>query len=153
VNNDLERIGDHAQNIAKRAVKMAREGWREAPPPGLRKMADRVLPMLKRSLDALVRMDSQAARSVCREDDEVDALLKDLFLVQMDRMAKHPDWIPHLMGDLSVARNLERVADLATNIAEDVVFTVEGEVIRHGGGSDSPGRDNVVSLPRGRTQG
>jgi phosphate uptake regulator len=57
------------------------------------------------------------------------------------------------MGDLSVARNLERVADLATNIAEDVVFTVEGEVIRHGGGSDSPGRDNVVSLPRGRTQG
>ncbi|HMB68900.1 MAG TPA: phosphate signaling complex protein PhoU [bacterium] len=153
VNNDLERIGDHAQNIAKRTVKMTREGWKESPPPGLRKMADRVLQMLKRSLDALVRMDPQAARAVCREDDEVDALLKDLFQIQMGRMAEHPDWIPHLMGDLSVARNLERVADLATNIAEDVVFTVEGEVIRHGGGPEAGSPGNVVPLPRGRTQG
>jgi phosphate transport system protein len=152
VNNDLERIGDHAQNIAKRAVKMARDGWKEAPPPGLRKMTDRVLQMLKRSLDALVRMDPQAARAVCREDDDVDALLKELFQSQMERMAKHPDWIPHLMGDLSVARNLERIADLATNIAEDVVFTVEGEVIRHGHGLP-PDAGNVVPLPRGRSQG
>ena len=113
-------------------------------------MADRVLQMLKRSLDALVRMDPQAARAVCREDDDVDALLKELFQVQMERMAKHPEWIPHFMGDLSVARNLERIADLATNIAEDVVFTVEGEVIRHGGGP--PDGANVVPLPRGRSR-
>lgn len=152
VNNDLERIGDHAQNIAKRAVKMAREEWKEAPPSGLRKMADRVLAMLKRSLDALVRMDPQAARAVCREDDDVDELLKELFRVQMERMAKHPEWIPHLMGDLSVARNLERIADLATNISEDVVFTVEGDVIRHGGGPLEAG-DNVVPLPQERSQG
>ncbi|NNE43944.1 MAG: phosphate signaling complex protein PhoU, partial [Gemmatimonadetes bacterium] len=145
VNNDLERIGDLAKNIAKRARDLARAEWPEAPSRDLRKMMKRVQRMLKHALDALVRLDSQAARAVCREDDEVDLLLKDVFHALEEEMIRQPKNVPQYLATLSVARHLERIADLATNIAEDVVFTVEGEVIRHGGGEELA---RVVPIPR-----
>ena len=127
---------------------LARADWPEAPSRDLRRMMKRVQSMLHHALDSLVRLDPQAARAVCREDDDVDRLLKDVFDALAEAMAKAPDRIPEYISTLTVARCLERIADLATNIAEDVVFTVEGEVIRHGGGEDD---SNVVPMPQNRS--
>jgi phosphate transport system protein len=132
VNNDLERIGDLAKNIAKRARQLAEANWPEEPSRDLRCMMQRVQKVLKHALDALVRLDPQAARAVCREDDDVDLLLKDIFGSLQRSMMEDPAHVPQYLATLSVARYLERIADLATNIAEDVVFMVEGEIIRHG---------------------
>ncbi|MGQ0720350.1 MAG: phosphate signaling complex protein PhoU [Candidatus Eiseniibacteriota bacterium] len=147
VNNDLERVGDLAKNIAERALDLARAGWTQAPSKELRRMMQRVQSMLTRSLDALVRLDPQLARSVCRDDDEVDLLLKEIFDAVSKAIIQDPQNVRLFIATLSVARYLERIADQTTNIAEDVVFLVEGEVIRHGGG----GQDNIVPLPRDRS--
>jgi len=152
VNNDLERVGDLAKNIAKRARQLAKAEWPKAPSGDLRRMMKRVQSMLNQALDSLVRMDTGLARSVCREDDEVDALLKEIFHSLERAMREDPQHISQYMATLSVARYLERTADLTTNIAEDVVFTVEGVVIRHGGekGDGGASGGNVVPMPRGR---
>ena len=94
-------------------------------------MADRVRGMLRDSLDALVRLDAEAARGVLGQDDAVDAAHRAMFAACAQLMKDSPDHVERAIATISASRNLERIADLATNIAEDVVFLVEGEVIRH----------------------
>lgn len=130
VNNDLERMGDMALNIAERTAFLASTAPLPVPAQ-FAKMLSRVSNMVRESLDALVNGDTGLARRVRLEDDEVDATNREMFIVLQDLMRRQPDMVERAVHTLSISRNLERIADLATNIAEDVVFMVEGEVIRH----------------------
>ena len=130
VNNDLERMGDLALNIAKRAKHLAMAEPLAAA-DRLPVMADIVRGMLRDALDALVNQDSALARRVLARDDAVDDSHREMFAVMQDVMKADPNAIERGVNTISASRNLERIADLATNIAEDVIFLVEGEVIRH----------------------
>ncbi len=131
INNDLERIGDLAVNIARKAVSFIEET--EMPMPfDLAGMWDKTQSMLRDSIDALVNMDGALAASVCRRDDEVDKIKRDVRLAVEDRIRLEPQNVRPLMRLLAVSRNLERIADCATNIAEDVIYMSEGRIIRHG---------------------
>jgi phosphate transport system protein len=130
ISNDLERVGDHAVNIAQSARRLL--AYRViAPEPELVEMARLASEMLAQSLDAFVRSDAIIGRAVCAEDDQVDALHRSMFRILITHMAEDPHVIGAAMELFLVSRNLERVADLATNIAEDVVFLVEGKTIKH----------------------
>lgn len=130
ISNDLERVGDHAVNIAEAVAFLA-----EQPPiahfPEIEEMARLARGMLSDALDHFVRADTRGARDVCRSDDKVDALHESLFRILLTHMMEDPRWIGPSINMLLVSRNLERVADLATNIAEDVVYLVEGRTIKH----------------------
>jgi phosphate transport system protein len=128
--NDLERVGDHAVNIAQSAERL-REARVIAPEPELLEMARQVRAMLSGALDAFVRGDAALGRDICRRDDSVDALHRSAFRILLTHMMEDPHIIGAAMELFLVSRNLERVADLATNIAEDVVFVVEGKTIKH----------------------
>lgn len=130
VNNDLERMGDLAVNIAERATFLASQPPL-ALPIDLAAMTEQVRAMLRDSLDALVNLDVGQARRVLGEDDEVDRRHKEMYHVCQDLMKSDPANVERAVATLSASRNLERIADLATNVAEDLVFLVEGEVIRH----------------------
>ena len=130
INNDLERIADLAANVAERSVDLASIPQFEFPDT-LYKMAENSQWMLKASLDAFVELDSTLARKVCNTDDEVDAGLRAMYGLIQDEVRKDPDRIDRLTQVLSVSRYLERMADLSTNIAEDVVYLSEGQIIRH----------------------
>jgi phosphate transport system protein len=130
ISNDLERVGDHAVNIAQSAERLS--ATRPiAPEPELVEMARQARTMLADALEAFVRGDAQAARAICRRDDSVDALHHSVFRILLTHMMEDPHIIGAGMDLFLVSRNLERVADLATNIAEDVVFLVEGKTIKH----------------------
>lgn len=131
VNNDLERMGDCATNIAERARDLAAQEPIPTPLDELRRMTEAVRAMVGQSLDALVRHDANRAREVCLRDAEVDGLNRRMFVLLQELMQQEPRTVTRAVSTLSVSRNLERIADLATNIAEDVVFLVDGEVIRH----------------------
>jgi phosphate transport system protein len=139
---DLERVGDHAVNIAQSAVRLAKSR-RIAPEPELVEMARLTREMLSDALEAFVRGDSQAGRDVCLRDDKVDALNRSVFRILLTHMMEDPHVIGAGMELFLVSRNLERVADLATNIGEDVVFLVEGKSIKHH--AEREGRD--LELP------
>lgn len=128
--NDLERVGDHAVNIAQSALRLA-DQRAIAPEPELVEMARLARDMLSDALEAFIRGDSQAGREVCRRDDKVDVLHKSVFRILLTHMMEDPHTIGAGMELFLVSRNLERVADLATNIGEDVVFLVEGKSIKH----------------------
>ena len=130
INNDLERIGDLAVNIAERAVFLTSEPPIDIPFdfPG---MSEKTKIMLKNSLDALVNMDAKLARAVCAADDEVDAINRMMYGQVQDGIRKNLEQIESLIHYLGVARHLERIADHATNIAEDVIYMVDGEIARH----------------------
>jgi phosphate transport system protein len=130
INNDLERIADLAVNIAERTLALAEEP-RIPVPFDFAEMARKVQTMLKKSLDALVNMDTRLALQVCDLDDEVDALHKKTYVLVKEQIRENPDALNALVHYLSVSRHLERIADLATNIAEDVVYMIEGEIVRH----------------------
>lgn len=130
VNNDLERMGDLASNIASRAKGLASEDSFPLA-PRITEMVERVRSMVRDSLDALVNLDVGLARKVFDEDDAVDAIHKSMFAELQRRMKKDPAEVERAIQLLSVSRYLERIADLATNVAEDVEFMVEGEIIRH----------------------
>lgn len=130
ISNDLERVGDHAVNIAQSAQRLL-EHRMIAPEPELVEMARIAREMLGGALEAFVRGDSQAGRAICARDDQVDALHRSLFRILITHMAEDPRTIGSAMELFLVSRNLERVADLATNVAEDVVFLVEGRTIKH----------------------
>jgi phosphate transport system protein len=130
VNSDLERIGDHAVHIAERSLHLARE--KAIPmPPDFPQMVQKVREMFRECLDALVNVDVGLARRICQEDDQVDAFLRDMFAHLQDLMRREPDTVERAIHSLSVCRNLERIADLATNVAEDVMFMAEGDIVRH----------------------
>jgi phosphate transport system protein len=131
ISNDLERVGDHAVNIAQSGRRLL-EYRAIAPEPELVEMGRLARDMLARSIDAFVRGDAEAGRDVCRRDDQVDALHRSMFRILITHMAEDPHTIGAAMELFLVSRNLERVADLATNVAEDVVFLVEGKNIKHG---------------------
>jgi phosphate transport system protein len=135
---DLERVGDHAVNIAQSAVRLAKSRP-IAPEPELVEMARLTREMLSDALEAFIRGDSQAGRDVCLRDDKVDALNRSVFRILLTHMMEDPHVIGAGMELFLVSRNLERVADLATNIGEDVVFLVEGKSIKHH--AEREGRD------------
>ena len=130
VNNDLERAGDLARNLAERAeslavaepVEIPREIWT---------MAERIPKMLRSALDAVVKGDTELARSVIAEDEIVDCSHEAMYGVVRGMIEVEPESAGTSIQFLSISRYLERMADLATNIAEDVVFLVDGDVVRH----------------------
>jgi phosphate transport system protein len=137
ISNDLERVGDHGVNIAGSAKRLPRTRSFQLPPE-LNEMTRRAREMLSDVLSAFVRSDAKAAYDVCRRDDEVDALHRSLFRILLTHMAEDPHTISSAIELFLVSRNLERVADLATNIGEDVIFLVEGKSIKHTMGRDDP---------------
>jgi phosphate transport system protein len=130
INNDLERIGDQAVNIAERVDVIAKRDLSEFF-FDYTSMGEKVRDMLKMSLDALVNMDYDLAYSVVMRDDEVDQIKGDAYDRIKQAMSKHPDKIGYLINLLLISRHLERLADHATNIAEEVIYLIEGEIIRH----------------------
>ena len=130
LNNDLERMGDLAVNVAERAAVLATHEplHVDLDVPG---MAHLVRGMVHDAIDAVVRMDTDLARAVWSRDDEVDATHRRAYQVLEDTMEKDPSTVERCMHLLSASRNLERIADAATNIVEDVLFMVLGEVVRH----------------------
>jgi len=130
IGNDLERVGDHAVNIAGSAKRLAAEPSLK-PLVDIPRMADLAAAMLREGLDAFVRRDSATARELVKRDDAVDALNHQMFRELLSFMIEDPRTITRAMELILVARNLERVADLATNIAEEVVFIAEARIIKH----------------------
>jgi phosphate transport system protein len=130
INSDLERIGDLAVNIAERAAYLAGQPRIELP-MDYAGMAEKTQAMVKKSLDALVSLDSGLAREVMAADDEVDHMNRRMYEDIQAEMARRPADIQPLMHMLSCSRHLERIADHATNIAEDVIYMVQGEIVRH----------------------
>ncbi|MFN8877621.1 MAG: phosphate signaling complex protein PhoU [Gemmatimonadota bacterium] len=131
VSSDLERVGDHAVNIAQSLQRLLAAPAAVTPGPELRDMAVRARGMLARSLDAFVREDGALGRAVCRDDDAVDALHDSVFRILLTHMMAEPRTINASLELMLVSRNLERVADLATNIGEDAVYLAEGKTIKH----------------------
>ncbi len=130
INNDLERMGDLAKNIAKRVMFLT-QCERVDLPVEFRTMSTKTQAMVKQSLDALVNSDPALARTVRASDDQVDQLRRNIQQSIEQQIVKHPTQTECLMRLTSVSRHLERIADMATNIAEDVIYMVEGEIVRH----------------------
>ena len=131
INSELERIGDLASNIAERALELSAAPEPLAPPAGLPVMADRTGTILEKALDALVQQDAAAARCVLGADAEVNHLYHELIEELKGRIRHDIEHLDQIVLLFSVARYLERLADHATNIAEDVLYMVEGEIRRH----------------------
>ena len=130
INNDLERIGDLASNIAKTVSQLTITGPLELPEE-ISSMAKQVEEMVKNSLDAVVKADPDLARQVRKEDDIVDAGRHTVRKLVMQQIKKDPEKVEGLLQINSISKHLERIADMATNIAEDVIYMVEGEIVRH----------------------
>lgn len=130
INSDLERIGDSAVNIAQSVEQLV-----DLPPLkpyiDLPRLSQLVQAMVRESLDAFVRRDAALAQEICERDDEVDALYKQLFRELLTFMIEDPRTVSRALHLLLISRNLERIADHATNISEDVIYYVEGRDIRH----------------------
>jgi phosphate transport system protein len=130
INNDLERIGDHAVNIAEKTIYLA-----DKPPVkpliDIPKMADKAIQMLQESLDAFVNKDAELAIEVCKRDDEVDSLEPQIVRELITYMIGDPQTIDRSLNLILIAREIERVADLATNIAEDTYYIVSGKSLKH----------------------
>ena len=127
---ELERIGDQAVNIAERALELNSAPPLELP-IDLQMLADMALGMVRTSIDAFVQQDSHLAVQVCHRDVEVDLLDDEFTQKILDAMIAEARWVTRLHHFIIIVRNLERIADLATNIAEDIVFIVAGKVIKH----------------------
>ncbi|MFN2372042.1 MAG: phosphate signaling complex protein PhoU [Candidatus Krumholzibacteriia bacterium] len=134
MNNDLERIGDLAVNIAAGQSCMGGESMPPAFTGIMHAMGDKAQAMLRGALESLIAMDPARAREVLAADDAVDADYREAVQMLREEMARRPQEAQKMVCWLLVAKNLERVADQATNIAEDTIYTVEGSIIRHGRG-------------------
>jgi phosphate transport system protein len=134
INNDLERIGDLAKNVAKRVLKLAR-AWEIDIPDEFQEMAAHAQLMVKHSLDALVTANPTLARQVRADDDRVDQARDAIYEKIRVQIAERPEQTEQLMKVYSVARHLERLADMATHIAEEVIYMVEGNIVRHRAGA------------------
>jgi len=133
INSELERIADLARSIAKRAQDLQRMETLSFP-PGLKLMAEETRGMLSGVLTALSDQDADFARRIRLADDRVDDLLKEIFAWIQEEIPRHVEHTEQAIDVLSVARKLERIADLATNMAEEVIFLIEGEIVRHSPG-------------------
>jgi phosphate transport system protein len=130
MNNDLERMGDHAVNIAEDALFLI-ERPQVKPLLDIPRMAEEATGMVRDSLLSFVQEDASLAESICERDHMVDAFEKQVLRELITYMTADPSTIERSLHLLSIARNLERIADLSTNIGEDVIFMVEGRVIKH----------------------
>lgn len=130
MNNDLERMGDLAANIAKRARYLSKKEKIDLV-ADFGVVAEKAQAMVKKSLDALVNTDVNLAREVCASDDEVDKLTKHMLKRTINSIEKNPERTKDYFSIRSVSKNLERIADSATNIAEDVIYLCSGDIIRH----------------------
>jgi phosphate transport system protein len=130
INNDLERIADEAVNIAQ-GVKYISKGKKQHFDFDFYSMAEKTEAMLKKSLDALVNLDVDLAFKVCLLDDEVDKTNAEAHRMVKDFIKDNPDQGEYFINLLLISRHLERIADHATNIAEEVIYLIEGEIIRH----------------------
>jgi phosphate transport system protein len=130
ISNDLERMGDHAVNMANAAKRLS-----QTPPlPEIRElveMAEIVQGMVADSLDAYVTRSAAKARMVCITDDRVDELRRSMYRILVTHMLEDPKRLSGALELLLVSQNLERIGDLATNVSEDLVFLVEGRTIKH----------------------
>jgi phosphate transport system protein len=130
INNDLERVGDLAVGIAERSIFLIDQPS-IAIPFDMSAMMNTVESMLTRSIEALVNQDVQKAYRVRSEDDRVDTMNREMYALIIREIAKHPEHINILLQNLSISRHLERIADHASNIAEDVIYMVNAEIVRH----------------------
>ncbi len=135
INNDLERIGDLATNVASRAHYLAKHPHIKIP-KSIFKMASYVRAMLKESLDALVNQNADLAEQVIGSDIDVDTLHKGMYSIIYEQLSQDNCRTPEWLQVLAISRYLERMADHATNIAEDVIYLVNGEIVRHTNISD-----------------
>jgi phosphate transport system protein len=130
INTDLERMADLAEDIAERAMALTR--MPQIPIPGdLQRMTDLTSSMVRQALDAFVGLDARLARRVCRMDDEVDRYNKLIIEELIAAMQKSPEMVEPGLSFFSATRHLERIADHATNIAEEVIYLAEGAIVRH----------------------
>jgi phosphate transport system protein len=127
---EVERIGDLAVNMGEEALELARFAP-EPLHPEILTMARKVQEMLVRSLEAFINRDVQLGRGVCKADDEVDGLDRSITQELLQNMASHQEVVPADQSQINIVRHLERVGDHTTNIAEQVVYMVEGENVRH----------------------
>jgi phosphate transport system protein len=131
INNDLERIADNAVSISQRAISAASFPRQAKQNLALELMSEKALDMLGKALDSLVNADLALARKIISLDEEVDVLHAKNYELFKDQIRRDPESVDFLLHFLVVSRNLERIADLATNIAEDVIYLNEGNIIRH----------------------
>jgi phosphate transport system protein len=131
INKDLERIADLAVNMAEQAIRLAAEPPLTDTPLDLRAESVRVRKMVKDSLDALVHLDASLAEAVINADDEVDEIHEAVCKTVEEELRRQPEDVSRLIEVLTISRQLERIADHAVNIAEDVVYVASGEIIRH----------------------
>ncbi len=130
INSDLERIADISVNIAERSLYLCRENPIKMP-FDFEEMTAKTRSMLKRALDSLIQQDPEIAHQVCADDDEVDSMNRQIYNLFYEEIRKSPHLVEALSHCLSVSRHLERIADYATNIAEVVIYMVEGSIVRH----------------------
>ncbi|MCM8764703.1 MAG: phosphate signaling complex protein PhoU [Candidatus Omnitrophica bacterium] len=130
INNDLERMGDHAVNICESALFLI-ERPDVKPLIDIPRMADETTQMLNDSIKAYIEQDSEMAKDVCKRDENVDNLRNQILRELITYMINDPSTIERALHLLRIAQNLERIADLSTNVCEDVVFMVEGKIIKH----------------------
>ncbi len=130
INNDLERIADMAVNIAERSKTLT---YNSGPliPFDLQSMLEIAVKMVRDSVDALVKNSTELARQVCIDDDKIDDRNREVYKLAQDAIRKNPEYAEYYVSLISVSRNLERIADHSTNIAEDVIYMIEGEIVRH----------------------
>ncbi len=131
INNDLERVSDLAKNIAQQAMFLARESKLIETPFDLSHMARLVKTMLRDALKAMVNVDTILAQQVIDGDDAVDSMHESVYDIMFVKLREMPQFAPQLLHLMSVSRQLERIADHAVNIAEDVLYTSGGEIVRH----------------------
>jgi len=132
INADLERVGDQAVNIAQRVLDLISEEALELP-VDIPRMADAVSTMVQRALESFLDGKAEVAEAVLQMDNIVDRMKDEAFVVLVQKMHDDPSCTRRALNVLLIARNLERIADHATNIAEDVIFWVRGADVRHGG--------------------
>jgi len=137
INNDLERIGDLACNIARRARYLCHQTDIEIP-FDYEILADKTKHMVAEALGALIQMDLKMCNNVLEADDEVDALNREAYSQVYYGIKNNPEKVEEMIHFLVISKNLERIADYATNIAEDVIYMIEGRIIRHGVEGDPP---------------
>lgn len=141
INNDLERIGDHAVNIANAVDRLRKVGEFPPVPPELEEMSRLSRHMLRDALDAFMHRNDEEAEAVMVRDDRVDSLHESVFRVMLTHMLDRN--VSACLQVILISQNLERIADLATNVGEDVVYMVRGTISRHGG----PDPENEESIP------
>jgi len=137
INSDLERVGDQAVNIAERVMDMVELPKAELP-VDIPRMAAAVSAMVRRALESFIEGKAELAQAVLEMDNVVDRMKDEAFIVLVKTMNDHPDVTRQALDALLIARNLERVADHATNIAEDVIFWVRGADVRHNAPQEEP---------------